>query len=562
MRLAILFLCVNSLFAQLDRATLTGTVTDPSGAAVPSAKITIQQSATGARFETTTNEAGQFTRPNLPIGEYQITFEADGFRRATRSNLTLKVAEVLRVDTQLELGATADTVEVRGELPRIQADTPQIGTSLGAKALTNLPLSFSGGRAAENFAYAIVPGVSGDTFRGRINGSTDFAFETLVDGASVTVNQGGNFSPMAVSVEALQEVKFQTGGMSAEFGRTQGGVFNYVMKSGTNQVHGSLYAGFRNEALNANTFSNNFLGLKRPQDRKMNWAGSFGGPIWIPKVYNGRSKTFFFFSYEQYRERNYGFSAPNRTAPLAEFYQGDFSRLLGPTTAFRDALDRPVARGAIYDPATFRQLANGRWVGEMFPGNRIPVSRFSAVARRLNAIAVKHYLPKITGPDGLVPLVNNQVFPIAGNPESDQYQYSGKGDHIFNERHKISGSYNLKEAPRLILDAGGYQRDLWRSAGEDAAAARRWMVRARRLGLDDLADDPEQLDAFLQPPWQPGTGVGSRNRWGAGVGYKESEHVGISGCELGRWPVCRAGAAGIPERQLPRRQRLGHSRFD
>lgn len=434
---------------------MTGTITDPSGAAVPNVKVLIVQTSTGARFETVTNEAGQFNRPNLPIGDYEISFEADGFRRATRAGITLKVSEVLRLDLQLEVGSTAESVQVTAELPRVNADTPQIGTSLGAKSLTNLPLSFSGGRQAENFAYAIVPGVVGDSFRNNINGSADFASETLVDGASVSVNQGGNFSPMAVSVEALQEVKFQTGGMSAEFGRTQGGVFNYVMKSGTNDWHGSLYAGIRNEAINANTFANKARGVERPQDRKMNWAGSFGGPVIFPKLYNGRGKTFFYFSYERYRERNYGLSSPNRNAPIAEFYQGDFSRLLGPVTTFRDAMDRPVARGAIYDPATFRQLPGGRWIGDMFPGNRIPVSRFSGVANRLNAIATKHYIPTIRGGDGLVPLVRNQVFPLSGNPELDQYQYSGKGDHIFNERHKISGSYNLKEAPRLILDAGG-----------------------------------------------------------------------------------------------------------
>ncbi len=442
-------------FGQLDRGAITGTVTDPTGGAVPSVKITITHVGTGSRLETVTNAEGQYNRPNLPIGDYQVSFEAPGFRRAVRSGITLGVTEVLRLDMQLEVGSTSESVEVTADLPRIQTESPQIGTSLGAKSLTNLPLSFSGGRQAENFAYAIVPGAVGDTFRGNINGSIDFASETLVDGASVTVNQGGNFSPMAVSVEALQEVKFQTGGMTAEFGRTQAGVFNYVMKSGTNDWHGSLYGGIRNEKLNANTFANNFRGVGRPLDRKINYAGSVGGPFIVPKIYNGRNRTFFFFSHERYRERNYGFSAPNRTAPIAEFYQGDFSRLLGPATTFTDALGRPVMRGAIYDPATFRQLENGRWIGDMFPGNRIPVARFSGVSRRLNELAAKHYTPTLRGPDGLVPLQNNMVFPIAGNPESDHYQYSIKGDHILSSKHKLTGSYNTKEAPRLILDAGG-----------------------------------------------------------------------------------------------------------
>lgn len=494
--LLIAFLASSAAFAQLDRGSLTGTVTDSTGAAIPAARILILHVPTSGRYDTVANEVGQYTRPNLPIGAYTVTVEAQGFRRAIRSGVDVGVSQVLRLDVQLEVGETSESIEVVAELPRIQADSPQIGTSLGAKSLTNLPLSFSGGRQAESFAFAIVPGALGGTFTNSINGSTSFAYETLVDGASVTVNQGGNFSPMAVSVEALQEVKFQTGGMSAEFGRTQAGVFNYVMKSGTNDWHGSLYGGVRNEALNANTFANNFRGVRRPQDRKINYAGSFGGPVIIPKVYNGRNRTFFYFSYERYRERNYGFSAPNRTAPIANFYEGDFSRLLGAATNFTDAMGRPVTRGAVYDPATFRQLAGGRWVGDMFPGNRIPVSRFSGVSRRLNEIATRHYLPTIVGPDGQAPLVNNMVFPISGNPEWDHYQYSGKGDHIFNEKHKISGSYNLKEAPRLILDAGGLwdTRELY--GGPLAKARRRpddgWFAR----GAWDWTISPTVLNNF------------------------------------------------------------------
>ncbi len=343
--------------AQLDRGSITGTITDPAGAAIPAARIAILHAATGAKVETVANGLGQYSRPNLPVGGYRVTIEAEGFRRAVQTGIELGVSETIRLDVRLEVGSTAESIEVTAGLPRIQTESPQIGASLGAKSLTNLPLSFSGGRQAENFAFAIVPGVSGDTFRGNVNGSADFAYETLVDGASVTVNQGGNFSPMAVSVEALQEVRFQTGGMSTEFGRSQGGVFNYVMKSGGNQYHGSLYGGLRNEALNANTFANKARGAERPLDRKINYAGSFGGPVYLPKIHNGRNRTFFFFSHERYRERNYGFGAPNRTAPVAEFYQGDFSRLLGANTAFTDGLGRPVPRGAIYDPATFRQLA-------------------------------------------------------------------------------------------------------------------------------------------------------------------------------------------------------------
>ena len=450
-----LSLLAGAASAQSDRGTITGTVTDSTGAVIPRVTVTFRQTGSGALATTVTNESGQYSRPNLSIGAYQVTFDSTGFKRYVRSGVTLGISDVQRLDVTLEIGSTSDSVEVTAELSKLQTDTPQIGTTLDNKSLTNLPLSFSGGRQAENFAYMITPGVTGSTFNSHINGSGSFAKETLVDGASTTVNQGGDFSPMAVSIEALQEVKFQTGGLSAEFGRTQTGVFNYVMKSGQNQVHGSAYGGLRNEALNANTFSNKARGVERAPDRKQNYAFSFGGPIFIPKIYNGHNRTFFYASFEGYKERNYGLSAPNKTSPIADFYQGDFSRLLGPTLPQTDALGGSVARGAIYDPASFSQLASGRWIGSMFPGNRIPVSRFSQVARNLNAIATKSYLPTITGSDGLVRLQNNQVFPVSGNPELDHKQYSIKFDHMLSTVHKITGSYNYKSAPRFILDAAG-----------------------------------------------------------------------------------------------------------
>ncbi|MBC7926325.1 MAG: TonB-dependent receptor [Bryobacteraceae bacterium] len=471
MRAIALFCFTLSVYAQLDRGTLTGTVTDPAGAVVPGAKITLTHLGTQAASTAVASEEGLYSRPNLPIGDYELTVEAPGFKRSVRMGINLGVAEVLRVDVQLEIGSTGESVQVTAELPRLQTDTPQIGTSLASKSLTTLPLSFSGGRTAESFAYLITPGVSGSTFESHINGSTSFAKETLVDGASVTVNQGGDFSPMSVSVEALQEVRFQTGGMSAEYGRTQAGVFNYVLKSGTNQVHGSAYFGLRNEALNANSFANNARGVARQPDRKHNGAFSGGGPVYIPKIYDGRNRTFFYGSYERYKERNYGFSAPNRTAPIPEFYEGDFSRLLGGVLPQTDALGRQVQRGAIYDPSTFRQVG-GRWVGEVFPGNIIPRSRFSTVSNRLNAIATQQYLPTIRDASGQIPLQNNMVFPSSGNPELDHFQRSIKVDHILNDRHRIAGSYNYKYAPRLILDAGG----LWNTNelyGGPLAKARR-----------------------------------------------------------------------------------------
>jgi hypothetical protein len=441
-------------FGQLDRGTITGTVTDPTGAAIVAAKVTVLNTATGAKLDTVTNNSGQYTAVNLVAGNYEVMLDAAGFKRSVRSGIVLQVSDVLRVDGRLELGSTAESVEVTAAVSQLQTESPEVSTAINNKALLALPLSFAGGRHAENFAFSTAPGVQGSGFTSHINGSTGFSKETLVDGATVTVNQSGDATAGYVSLEALQEVKIQTSGLSAEFGRTQGGVFNYIMKSGANQIHGSAFGALRNEALNANSFANNFRGVARPLDRKQNYAFSFGGPVVIPKLYNGHNKTFFYSSYERYHESTFSLGAPTLTSPVPEFYKGDFSRLLGPSIG-ADALNRPVYKGAIYDPATFRQLPGGRYAGDMFPGNVIPPSRFSQVSRNLNAIATAHYLPTVRDASGQVPLVNNEAFPISGQPIWDHYLWSLKADHNFTDNHRLSASMNFARTPRLILDANG-----------------------------------------------------------------------------------------------------------
>lgn len=310
------------LSAQLDRGTVTGVITDPSGAVIPGVQISIRNTATSATYRSSSNEAGQYTVPNLPVGDYQLIFDSSGFKKLIRSGVAVGVGAVLRVDVQMQLGATADSVEVTAELPRLQTDTPEVGTTLSNRSLVDLPLTFANGRRPEAFAYAVTPGVQGTTQLSHINGSTAYSKEMLVDGASVTVNQSGDYNAAAISIEAIQEFRVQTSGVPAEYGRTQAGVFNFVMKSGSNQLHGSAYGSLRNEALNANSFTNNAQGLKRALDRKQNYAFSFGGPFSIPKVYSGRNRTFFYTSYERYKERSYGL-VPNKTVPLPEFYDGD-----------------------------------------------------------------------------------------------------------------------------------------------------------------------------------------------------------------------------------------------
>jgi hypothetical protein len=468
----LLFLLALPLAAQLDRGTITGTVTDPSGAAVPGVHVLVVNNATGAKFSTITNNVGQYTQAGLPIGDYEVHFDATGFKKLALSGITLQATDVVRMDGKMEVGSVSDSVEVTAQASRLQTDSPEVGAALDNKALADLPLSFNGGRHADNFAFSIMPGVQGTGYTSHINGSTEFSKDVLLEGATSTANQSGDDIASYVSLEALQEVKVQTSGLSAEFGRTQGGIFNLVMKSGTNQVHGSAFGALRNEVFNANTFGNNARGTPRAKDREHNYAFSMGGPVWLPKVYDGHNRTFFYAAYEKYSIVDWSSGAPSKTEPVPEFYQGDFSRLLGPSVG-TDAMGRSVPRGSIYDPNTFHQVAGStRYVGDMFPGNKIPTSRFSKVSQNLNGILQKYYLPTVHDASGLVPLTNNTYFPSSGQPIWDHKLYSVKLDHNFNSNHRLSGSFNYSRTPRLILDSGGMWTDTASDPGGPLAKVR------------------------------------------------------------------------------------------
>ncbi|MFN7934189.1 MAG: TonB-dependent receptor [Bryobacteraceae bacterium] len=465
MRLTLLALAaLLPCLAQLDRGAITGLVSDTSGAVIPGARVTIVNTGTRVTYQTGTTGTGQYHMPTLPAGVYSATFEAASFKKLVRTDIQIRATDVVRVDAILEVGAVSETVSVTEAPALIQTETPQVASGFSGQNLLDsaLPVPY-GGRQADNLPGKVMPGVSGDSWDMRINGSTNFSKETLIEGASAATYLSGFSGESAPSMEALQELKVQVGGVSAEYGRTQGAVFNYTMKSGTNQLHGSGYGGLKNEVLNSNSFANNFRGIKRPYQRMLNGAGSIGGPVYLPNIYNGRNKTFFFTAYERYYDRDRRAGAPTWTYPIPEFYEGDFSRLLGPNTGLKDALGRDVYQGAVYDPATFRQLENGRWVGDMFPGNRIPVSRISRVSNTLNAISQKYYMPQVKDASGRFALQNNAYSRVTAQPSFDQYNFSVKGDHNFNDAHKISGVYNYTARPRVTLWSGY----MWNAAEEN-----------------------------------------------------------------------------------------------
>ena len=292
--------------------------------------------------------------------------------------------------------------------------------------------------------------------------------------------------------------------------------------------------------------------MKRSLDRKQNGAVSLGGPVYIPKVYNGKDKTFFYVTYERYRERTGGYGAPNRTLPLPDFYEGNFSRLLQSVVAGTDALGNQVMRGAIYDPASFSQVGN-RWVGQMFPGNIIPKSRFSKVSQNLNAVATKYYLPTIKDATGQIALVNNGVFPITNTPEFDQHQFSIKGDRMIGYNHKLTGSYTYVVRPRELLDAGG----MWdpdETDGGPLSKARRQRIKSQlaRMAYDWTITPRLLLNVNGSWNWMgnPNRGVHNTLDGGKALGIANLSTFGYPTINWGGGPYVTLDTPGDPQNDL------------
>jgi hypothetical protein len=481
--LVFLFICgllAGSALGQLDRGSITGTVKDATGAVLPGANVTVENQNTGVKTESITNDVGIYSFPNLPIGRYSVTYGMPGFKTLERTGITVGVGQSVRLDVVLELGEVSDLVTVAADAQLLTRDSSLVGTSIQSQIVTDLPLSFAGGRAVENFAYALTPGVEGNNWTSYIGGSPAFSKEVLIDGISATAQIQGHIGESSPTMEAVEEFRVQTSGMSAEYGRTSGGVFNFSLKSGTNQLRGSAFHYLRNEALNANSWMNNYRGVQKPRDRQALSGGSLGGPVVLPGIYDGRNRTFLFGAFEHYVQERLQLGPMNHTVPIPEFLNGDFSRLLTTEQVGTDALGRPVYAGQIFDPATMRQV-EGRWVSDPFPGNIIPQNRMSAVSGKVIDIFRNHYQPMVPGV-----LTNNAARTLYNDPWFHQTQFTMKADHVITDNNRLSGSLIWTQRPRILVDAGGpWDPNDSRNTGGPLSRARKQEVTSRALRLSD-----------------------------------------------------------------------------
>src|SRR5579864_6134701 len=430
--------------AQGPVGTLNGTVLDPAGAIVPGAAVVISNADTNSELKTTTTSAGAYTIPYVPSGTYKVRVSAPGFRTSEADNVIVRVAETLTVNITLQVGAVNEQVTVSDTPPLLEAGTAEIGRYINQAEYRNWPIFLDDGqRQIQEFIFTSLPGTTGNTFEGSINGGQEYSHEILIEGIPVGRNDlsGGNNNEFSPSVEAIADFKLQTGAVSAQYGGGQTAMANFTIKGGTNDLHGSAFWYGQNEALDAADLSTKTQGLKKPRFRENNEGYSLGGPVYIPKIYHGRNKTFWFTNYEKTHYDNFqvtGFA----TLPTQTFKKGDFSQLLDPaftgnplsgTVVGKDALGRPVVFGAIYDPSTTRTV-NGQVVRDPFQGNIIPTSRMDPVASNVvNNIGIQ---------DPAYNSMLRNISSIGGSPLFDLHIIGVKIDQNIGDKHHISGFYN------------------------------------------------------------------------------------------------------------------------
>ncbi|MEO5926624.1 MAG: TonB-dependent receptor [Bryobacteraceae bacterium] len=410
-RLAALLLSFSALiFGQNSLATITGTVTDATGAVIANVPITVLNLENGGTFRGSSSETGNYTLSQLPIGDYDLTITAPGFKAYTHTKFHLSAGQTMREDVLLEVGNTTDSVTVTADASLLKTESTEVSQNVTLSQLNNLPIlvigatnsgfrdPFAATRLVAGVQYCNTPPACNAVTSLVINGTPANTYQTRLDGMTMNPTSPrllGAQMQAQPSVDAVEEVAIQTSNFAAEFGTAGGAMINMTTKSGTNAYHGTGYDYAINEALNSRVPYTNVLNRVRQHD----WGFTFGGPVRIPKLYNGTNKTFFFFNWERFLNDNVNTLASS--VPTSAYRVGNFSSLIpaenrtvnatsGPLT---DAIGRTIASGTIFDPLTLQTAANGRTYRDPFVGNQIPLSRIDPVTAKI--------LPLIPNPQGI-----------------------------------------------------------------------------------------------------------------------------------------------------------------
>jgi hypothetical protein len=491
---AVLLFAAASL-AQTTSTSIIGTVTDPSGAAVANVKVKAKQIQTGVTREDITSSSGDYSFPLIDVGTYEVTAEAAGFKSITRTGVLVQINEKVRVDLLLQVGQISEKVEVTAEAISLRTDDVTLGNTVEQRRLVELPLG--GFRNAANVAV-LQPGVQFAP-RGGIDGLSGSGGGVPIPGQTVALIANGqretnqhatldgvvatearvNTVPFAPSPEAMEEVRVLTGSYSAEYGFNSGAQLIMIMRSGGNQFHGSAFEFLQNDRLNAEDyFQNYFLNpgqarFKKQGVRFNQFGGTLSGPVMLPKIYNGRNKTFFMFAFDGRRQRLPG-AVASTLVPSDAMRTGDFSALLNRRNAAGVA--QPVV--SIIDPFN----------GQPFAGNIIPTGRLTTTGRALSSFWEK---PQTILSDPLTGF----NYAGAGTQSINDDQYYVKIDHNLSSNDKLMFRY-ASNIPDWLQKPGDSPQFTYLVVGRNNNIATQWLhvfspsvINEARYGYTTSRDD-------------------------------------------------------------------------
>ena len=485
-------------WAQTDRGSIRGTIVDQTGAVVPGATVTVSNAATGISNSVRSNDAGVYGIAALPAGSYRVEAAQTGFKTLIRNNVVVDVGNVTGLDLTLEVGNSTQTVDVNAAAPILKTEQSSTSSEVAVGAYADLPLSAGGGRSPQNFKY-LTPGVQSNN---SINGAPQLSGQVSMDGLTVQNAEAfGADNNVRFPPEAVGEMSIVTTAYAAEYGQTGGGVQRYELKSGTNQYHGNLYEYLKNTDFDARGFFN----VQRPVDRQNEFGFSLGGPVSIPRVYNGKNRSFFFFNADWFKTQGAS-STRIVSLPNNAFRTGDFSgNLTAPIGgAVNACTGGGVVTGQIFDPAS-TQTVNGQQCRTPFPGNVIPTSRMNASAQRILSM-----LPATT-----TQAIVNNTYRLAAPSTNNFNDYITKGDQYFGPNHHLSlvfidssnpaGGGSILPAP---LSTAG--QIIW--SWDNARATWDWIIspsllNTLRIGYNREIFTHQPVGSYAEPDWAAQLGI-------------------------------------------------------
>ena len=438
-----LFVVATTAWGQIDRGTIQGLVKDQTGLAVPDTKVQVIQIDTNSALELETNMEGLYTAPNLPAGNYRVVFQKQGFNSVTREPVEVRPRMDIRVDITLEPGSVTQSVTVTEEAPLLDTATMNNAAGFRQDLIQQLPIIVVGTKRDVTGFINNLPGASNtNTFTPSVNAAPTGKTEAFLDGAPASERiMVGAFSENGPFMEQVGEVSIVANAFNAEYGGFGNWFANVTIRSGSNDLHGSVFDHLGNDKLNARSF---FQPTRTPY-RQNEGGFTLGGPVVIPHVYNGRNKTFFFGSLGMFFSR-YGASGNIITIPTRDFLNGNFS-------ALTNAAGQQIP---IFDPASTTSDGSGGLVRTQFTNNIIPPTRITEPGK-----IVAQYMPRPTLPG----IVNNYNSLAAATwPYYNTWVPLIKVDHSISNKQKLQGSYTYQSRPRIIWSGGMTNAPAWGAA--------------------------------------------------------------------------------------------------